>query len=116
VWPLPPHLLSSWRGTSPPQIARDPLGNALGGVRTPAVDVPIAALSGDARPGANRICALFGSTEYFDPATLVDLYGDRNGYLAAYERSLDEAITAGFLLESDRAELLAGAQGVSFSS
>lgn len=102
--------------TSPPQIDRDPLGNALGGVRTPAVDVPIAALSGDARPGANRICALFGSTEYFDPTTLVDLYGDRNGYLAAYERSLDEAIAAGFLLESDRAELLARAQGVSFSS
>jgi hypothetical protein len=100
--------------TSPPRIARDARGNALGGVRTPAVDVPVAALSGDARPGANPICALFGSTEYFDPATLVDLYGDRTGYLASYERSLDGAIAAGFLLGSDRAELLALARGVSF--
>ncbi len=102
--------------TSPTRIARDGRGNALGGVRSPAVDVPIAALSGDARPGASRICALFGSTEYFDPGTLVDLYGDRSEYLAAYERSLDEAIGAGFLLGSDRAELLALAEGVSFPS
>ena len=102
--------------TSPALIARDALGNALGGVRTPAVDVPVAALSGDARPGASRICALFGSTEYFDPSTLVEQYGDRDGYLAAYERSLDETIGAGFLLGSDRAQLLALAQGVSFPS
>ena len=109
----PPLQLSD---TSPPQIARDDLGNALGGVRTPAVDVPISALSGEAPPGASRLCALFGSTVPFDAATLVDLYGDKGNYLDAYKRSLDRAIAAGFLLESDRAELEAQAEAVSFPS
>ncbi len=102
----PPLHLSS---QVPPKIARDDHGNALGGVRTPLVDVPAAALSGEAAAGASRICSLFGSTVPFDPDTLVALYGDQRGYLAAYERSLDEAIGAGFLLASDRAELLAAA-------
>src|SRR6202030_1956911 len=68
----PPLRLSD---AHPPVIVRDSLGNALGGVRTPAVDVPIAALSGEAPPGASILCSLFGSTVPFDAATLVDLYG-----------------------------------------
>jgi hypothetical protein len=100
----------------PPRIARDDRGNALGGVRTPLVDVPTAVLSGDAAPGASRICALFGSTVPFDTDTLVALYGDEAGYLAAFERSLDEAIGAGFLLASDRAEILDRARSVEFTA
>ena len=100
--------------TDPPVIARDDLGNALGGVRTPAVDVPIAALSGEAPPGASTLCSLFGSTVLFDDATLVELYGDKKRYVAAYTRSLDEAINGGFLRDSDRAEMLALAEGFQF--
>ncbi len=102
--------------TAPPELARDHLGNALGGVRTPAVDVPISALSGEAPPGASRLCALFGSTVRFDESTLLALYQDRAGYLAAYRRSLEAAISAGFLLGSDRAELLGLAEAVPFPS
>jgi hypothetical protein len=69
-------------------------------------------LSGDAPPGASRICALFGTTVPFDDATLVGLYGDSAGYLAAFERSLDATIAAGFLLESDRHDLLDDARRV----
>jgi hypothetical protein len=86
----------------------------LGGVRTPAVDVPIAALSGEAPPGVSVLCSLFGSTVHFDDATLVELYGDKQRYVAAYTRSLDETIDRGFLRASDRAELLALAEGVQF--
>lgn len=100
--------------TGPPVIARDSLGNAVGGVRTPAVDVPVAALTGEAPPGASTLCSLFGSTVHFDDARLVELYGSKEGYLAAYTRSLDEAICARFLLGSDRAELLAQAEGFHF--
>jgi hypothetical protein len=109
----PPLQLSS---VSPPRIARDDAGNALGGVRTPAVDVPVSALSGEAPPGTSRLCALFGSTVRFDEATLVDRYGDKGNYLRAYGRSLDQAIAAGFLLESDRAELEALAAAAEFPS
>ena len=102
--------------SDPPQLARDELGNALGGVRTPAVDVPISALSGEAPPGASRLCALFGTTVPFNSNTLVRLYGDKPGYLDVYGRSLDTAIAARFLLESDRAQLQATAEAVTFSS
>ena len=40
----------------PPELARDHLGNAIGGVRTPDVDVPVAALSGEAPP-VSAACA-----------------------------------------------------------
>jgi hypothetical protein len=102
--------------TAPPVIARDSLGNAIGGVRTPAVDVPVAALSGIAPAGASTLCSLFGSTTPFDRSTLMRLYGDKSGYLSAYEASLNKAIAGGFLLGADRTALLQQASGVVFSS
>ena len=55
--PSPFHLAS----TNPATYATDKNGNVIGGVRTPAVDVPISTLSGQAPPGATVICSLFGS-------------------------------------------------------
>lgn len=107
----PPLRLSE---TGPPVILRDQLGNAIGGVRTPAVDVPVAALSGEAPPGASTLCSLFGSTVRFDDTTIVELYRDKERYLAAHTRSLDDAIRARFLRSADRAELLAQAEGFHF--
>lgn len=101
-------------GSDPPVVVRDELGNARGGVRTPDVEVPVAALSGEAPPGADVMRSLFGSTVPLDAATLRRLYSDRSGYLAAYERSLDRTIAAGFLLAADRAELLGRAERVPF--
>ena len=106
-----PLALSS---TDPPALARDPLGNALGGVRTPDVDVPVAALSGDAPEGASVLCALFGTTTPFDGATLRHRYGDEAGYRAAFARAFDEAVAAGFLLDEDRPALSARAASVRF--
>ena len=102
--------------TDPPTVATDALGNALGGVRTPAVDVPISTLSGAPAPKATTLCSLFGSTTPFTAATLVRLYHDKAGYLAAYQKALDRAIAAGFLLPADRAQLLSQAGQVSFAS
>jgi len=100
--------------TSPPTVARDALGNAVGGVRTPAVDAPVAALSGVAPPGSNVLCTLFGSTVPFDAATLVRLYHDKAGYLRAFGHALDKAVDGGFVLGADRPALLAQAQEVQF--
>ena len=107
-----PLVLSAF---DPPVLARDADGNAIGGVRTPDVDVPVAALSGDAPEGASVLCALFGATIAFDAAVLRQRYGDEAGYRAAYERSLDEAVEAGFLLAEDRPALLGRAERVRFS-
>jgi hypothetical protein len=107
----PPLQLAS---LSPPVIARDGLGNALGGVRTPAVDVPVATLSGDPPEGASELCSLFGSTVPFDATTLKSLYRDKHAYRSAHEAALDAAITAGFLLDDDRETLRARAEEVAF--
>jgi len=91
-------------------IARDEDGNALGGIRSPHVDVPVAALSGEPRPGADVICSLMGSTEPLPEARLRERHGDRAGYLAAYEQAADAAIAAGFVLPEDRGAVLAEAR------
>ncbi len=94
-------------------IARDEDGNAVGGVRLPALEVPVAALSGDAT-GDGVLCRLFGSTRPFPPEELVARYGDRDAYLRRYEEALDTAIADGFVLEGDRAAALAEAEAVTF--
>ncbi len=94
-------------------IARDEDGNAVGGVRLPAVEVPVAALSGDAA-GGGVLCGLFGSTRPFPPEDLVARYGDRDSYLQQYTEALDAAIEAGLVLEGDRDTALAEAGETTF--
>ena len=96
-----------------PVIQRDAHGNAIGGVRTAANDVPIAALSGVTGDRA-FICALFGSTVPFDHATLVKLYGTKAAYLAKFRAATDTAIANGYLLPADRAAILAEAAKINF--
>jgi hypothetical protein len=99
-------------------IARDPNGNALGGVRNPMVDVPVATLTGEPSAGTtaadlaknNGTCILFGKTITFDRAKLVGLYGTADKYVAAFRTSGDKAVAAGFLLRPDADELNAFAE------
>lgn len=107
----PPFRLSS---RHPATLALDRFGNVIGGVRTPAVDVPVSTLSGAAPPGANGLCALFGSTTPFSEQTLVSLYRTRAAYLAKFRSSLDRAIEEGYILPADREPLLAQASRVQF--
>ncbi|HSP99055.1 MAG TPA: alpha/beta hydrolase domain-containing protein [Candidatus Dormibacteraeota bacterium] len=86
----------------PPAIVRDARGIALGGIRTPAVDVPLAVLSGDPQMGS-LFCSLFGTTTPFDAATLTTLYGDTATYAAAVAASTAGAVDAGFILPPDAA-------------
>lgn len=99
-------------------IARDELGIALGGVRNPLVDVPVAVTSGDPAPGvaADRaggdfdVCALFGQTIPIDADTLLALHGSADDYVAAFTASADAAVEAGFLLRPDADALIAEAE------
>jgi hypothetical protein len=84
---------------------RDGFGNALGGVRTPLVDVPSSVLSGEPAGCDGALCFLFGSTRLFDRDQLVALYGDAAGYRAAFDQSTDDTIAAGFVVEEDRSVL-----------
>jgi hypothetical protein len=98
----------------PAQLALDRYGNVIGGVRTPAVDVPVSTLSGAAPPGASVICSLFGSTVPFTPSMLAGLYGSKAHYLSTFTADLDRAIARGYLLPSERSALLIQARQVEF--
>ena len=64
--------------------------------------------------GANAICSLFGSTVAFTPAQLASLYGTQSNYIAQYTKSLNKAISCGYILSADKASLLAQAEQVQF--
>jgi len=89
-----------------PLLARDGHGIALGGVRSPWVDVPTARLAGagnDGSPGA----WIVGLGEPFDKARLDRLYpGGKAEYLRRFEAALSAAIAAGFILAQARKEIL----------
>jgi hypothetical protein len=98
----------------PATLAIDRYGNVNGGVRTPAVDVPISTLSGAAPPGTSVICSLFGSTKTFSKQMLSGLYQTTANYLARYTADLDRAIAGRYILAADRATLLAQAEQIRF--
>jgi hypothetical protein len=106
--PLAPRLEVTLGST--PRIMRDANGNALGGIRTPQVDVPIAAFSGDGK--GSVLCLLFGTTMVFDDAMLAALYPDHNTYVSAFDDAADRAVQAGFILPPD-ADLMKAAAAAS---
>jgi len=94
----------------PPEIVRDADGIALGGIRTPPVDVPVAVLSGVPGPSPSLLCILLGSTTPFSTERLAALYTSREDYEQRYATATDDVIDAGFVLEDDRGALLAYAE------
>ena len=96
-------------GTPQARIAKDRFGNAVGGVRTPYVDVPIATYhSGHgAGPGCGNN---FGYTEPFPWARLDALYGNYKAYASRMTQAVDRAVKERWLRESDgrkiKAELM----------
>jgi alpha/beta hydrolase family protein len=90
----------------PRALVLDPDGVAIGGVRTPWVDVPMARTSGTA-PGESAMSFLFGSGELFDADTLRRLYpGGPDEYLDRFTGALDLAVESGFIVAADRGEIL----------
>ena len=91
---------------TPARSRRDEDGIALGGIRTPPVDVPVDVLSGEPGPSASILCLLLGSTTPLPDARVAALYPDRATYEARYREATDRVIAEGFVLEADRAALL----------
>ena len=95
-----------------PTLARDDRGIVRGGIRTPHVDVPIAALAGTRNAGGS-FCGLFGSTKPFDAATLAALYPTHAAYVKLFNRATDRAVKAGFLLAPEAKNFKAAAAQLS---
>jgi hypothetical protein len=101
--PMAPRLDAANAGS--PSFALDETGNARGGVRTPWVETPLAALSGLGQTGPG-FAPLFGTTKTFDAATRSHLYpGGRGQYLEQFAQATRAAIQAGFILGADESEI-----------
>ena len=81
------------------------MGNVTGGLRNHYVDVPVAILHGEGQPRSDSFCNLFGTTELLDEAQLAQLYPDKQSYIDAIDKSVDESVDQRFLRPKD-AELI----------
>jgi hypothetical protein len=89
----------------------DKFGNALGGVRTPAVDAPTSTLTGTGNTGTSLLCFLLGTTTPLSAAQLAALYPLHSDYVAAVARSAANAVRQGFLLPADALQIDEDAAG-----
>jgi hypothetical protein len=93
---------------SVPAFVLDAHGNVKGGIRTPAVDVPVATLSGLGQSGAS-FCFLFGTTVPFAAEKLAALYPTHATFVAKWSASTAKEVAAGFIRPADAAELVRAA-------
>jgi hypothetical protein len=106
--PIAPRLQTT--GVSPVVFATDAHGNVLGGIRTPAVDAPVATLSGQPQ-GGSPFCVLFGTTVPLTADQMAALYPDHEAFVDAWTDATRAARAAGFVVHADELELInAGAQ------
>lgn len=91
------------------QVTVDADGIALGGIRTPQVDVPVAVLSGSGQP-PNGFCGLFGTTTPLSAADLAARYPSHDAFVEQWSAAVDDAVAAGAVLEADADHLKAAAE------
>jgi hypothetical protein len=87
------------------EIGRDKVGNAVGGIRLPAIAVPTAAYN---RTG--NCTALNGRTEPFNAQQLRARYPTHEMYVAKVRDAADSAVSAGVLTRADADIVIAQAQ------
>lgn len=116
--------LRAWvqTGEQPPAVSRiefddtepvvDEFDNAVGGLRLPPVETPMATYLARNEVCGSGIAGLQGATERFDTDQFERAYDSVDAYLAALEGNADEAVDAGVLLDADRTDLLARAETV----
>jgi alpha/beta hydrolase family protein len=100
-------------GDSNALVARDDMGNALGGIRTPAIDAPIGAYYGTNTCNPAFLGFLSGWFVPFDSATLAKLYPTHDAYVARVTTSANKAVADGFMLQDDAERLIAEADASS---
>lgn len=86
-------------GTPQARIALDQFGNALGGVRSPYLDVPTATYF--ASTGGGGLCGNLGHKTAFSWSRLESLYGTSRNYAAKVAASVDRLMRERWLTEGD---------------
>ncbi|HWU67911.1 MAG TPA: alpha/beta hydrolase domain-containing protein [Stenotrophobium sp.] len=105
------HDLDRWikTGVEPPEapryqfdgntLARDQYSNALGGIRLPPIEVPVATYRSD-------ICNLGGITIPFTVVQLQQLYPTHADYYCKMKAATQRSVDQGFLLPEDAVDLM----------
>ena len=112
-------LLWSHKGTKPPrapgikldaklEIVRDANGNALGGVRSPYIDVPVAGHTGYLTAGG--MGGVTGAKRPFAPEKLKALYPDQAAFAAKFARETDKLLKGRWITPEDAAAMKAAAE------
>ncbi len=97
--PQPPR----YRFTEGGSLATDDLGNALGGLRYPPIDVPVARYQ-------STLCQLGGITVPLSEPELLQRYPSHADYMAQMTAATAASVQAGYLLPADAQELLERAE------
>jgi hypothetical protein len=104
--PRAPRVSVENGGTPQARVVLDQHGNAVGGVRTPHLDVPVATYYTSTRgPG---LCGNLAHMKAFDWATLNALYGTPASYAVELSGAVDRLVRDRWLTESDGRKIKAG--------
>jgi Alpha/beta hydrolase domain len=107
--PVGPQLDVDVESSTPSSVVlfRDAQGNALGGVRSPQVDAPVATL--DSNGTGLFFCRLFGRTIPLTPVQILALYPTQADFTTQWLNSINLNVANGFLLQADGDDLEAAA-------
>ncbi len=97
---------------TPPRIPRDEHGNAVGGIRTPEVEAPLATYLGALDPADAR--NQMGAVIPFPPDTLRALYRDHADWLGRYSAATQRLVDAGIFVADDAEHQIARAAAAPF--
>ncbi|MFJ9250219.1 alpha/beta hydrolase domain-containing protein [Streptomyces sp. NPDC101776] len=104
-----PQLQVTTSSDGTPAFVLDANGNATGGIRTPAVDAPVAALSGLGQTGSAQFCFLFGTTTPLTSTRLAALYPTHAEFVRQWAIRTAAAVAAGTIRPADAAKLVEAA-------
>ncbi len=111
----PPILTEKIEGKDEILIKLDEHGNALGGVRSPYVEYPLATYYGQSQPlddASAFFCMLAGYKKPFDDAKIKSLYPAQEDYLTKVNSMVDIMVNERFLTRSDGERIKKEAQGI----
>jgi hypothetical protein len=107
---VPPPHAPRIETSSSGAILRDGFGNALGGVRTPFLDVPTATytpIDTIAHPTTfSGFCVLYGYNTPFNQSTLKSLYGSHGRYVSLVARETHRLVREGLWLRPDAQQVI----------
>jgi hypothetical protein len=106
-----PRLLPSG---SPPVFERDSHGNAVGGIRLPEMEAPLATHVGQSPP--TGLLNMIGSGTPFSDDEIRHLYDARQDWFGRYRAALDALVQADVYLPDDASEVLARAEALDIAA